>query len=55
MADLRFAFIVCKHVKSNSIVLVRDEMVVGVGAGQMSRIDSTEISIKRQAIGSKAL
>jgi len=47
MADLRFAFIICKHVKSNSIVLVRNEMVVGVGAGQMSRIDSTEISIKK--------
>jgi phosphoribosylaminoimidazolecarboxamide formyltransferase/IMP cyclohydrolase len=47
MADLRFAFIVCKHVKSNSIVLVKEETVVGVGAGQMSRIDSTEISIKK--------
>lgn len=47
MMDLRFAFIVCKHVKSNSIVLVRDEAVVGVGAGQMSRIDSTEISMKK--------
>ena len=47
MSDLRFAFIVCKHVKSNSIVLVKDEAVVGVGAGQMSRIDSTEISIKK--------
>ena len=47
MADLRFAFIVCKHVKSNSIVLAKDEMVVGVGAGQMSRIDSTEIAIKK--------
>lgn len=47
MRDLRFAFIVCKHVKSNSIVLARDESVVGVGAGQMSRVDSTEISIKK--------
>ncbi|MBE7444538.1 MAG: bifunctional phosphoribosylaminoimidazolecarboxamide formyltransferase/IMP cyclohydrolase [Planctomycetia bacterium] len=47
MSDLRFAFIVCKHVKSNSIVLVRDEAVVGVGAGQMSRIDSTEISFRK--------
>jgi phosphoribosylaminoimidazolecarboxamide formyltransferase / IMP cyclohydrolase len=47
MADLRFAFIVCKHLKSNSIVLVQDEAVVGVGAGQMSRIDSTEIAIKK--------
>lgn len=47
MADLHFAFIVCKHVKSNSIVFVKDEMVVGVGAGQMSRIDSTEIAINK--------
>ncbi len=47
MVDLRFAFIVCKHVKSNAIVLAKDETVVGVGAGQMSRIDSTEISIKK--------
>ncbi len=47
MTDLHFAFIVCKHVKSNSIVLAKDETVVGVGAGQMSRIDSTEISIKK--------
>lgn len=47
MADLRFAFTICKHVKSNCIVLAKDEAVVGVGAGQMSRIDSTEISIKK--------
>ncbi|MGQ3684184.1 MAG: bifunctional phosphoribosylaminoimidazolecarboxamide formyltransferase/IMP cyclohydrolase [Candidatus Loosdrechtia sp.] len=47
MTDLRFAFIVCKHVKSNSIVLVQNEAVVGIGAGQMSRIDSTEIAIKK--------
>ncbi|QQR66977.1 MAG: bifunctional phosphoribosylaminoimidazolecarboxamide formyltransferase/IMP cyclohydrolase [Candidatus Brocadia sp.] len=47
MSDLRFAFIVCKHVKSNSSGLARNEAVVGVGAGQMSRIDSTEISIKK--------
>ncbi|GAB63937.1 MAG: bifunctional phosphoribosylaminoimidazolecarboxamide formyltransferase/IMP cyclohydrolase PurH [Candidatus Jettenia sp.] len=47
MADLRFAFIVCKHVKSNSIVLAKNEAVIGVGAGQMSRIDSTEIAMKK--------
>jgi len=47
MADLRFAFTICKHVKSNSIVLAKDEAVVGIGAGQMSRIDSTEIAIKK--------
>jgi phosphoribosylaminoimidazolecarboxamide formyltransferase/IMP cyclohydrolase len=39
-ADLRFGWLVCKHVKSNAIVLARGGMVVGVGAGQMSRVDS---------------
>jgi phosphoribosylaminoimidazolecarboxamide formyltransferase / IMP cyclohydrolase len=45
--DLMFAWRVCKHVKSNAIVLAKGRMVVGVGAGQMSRIDSTEIAIKK--------
>ncbi|MGR3311585.1 MAG: bifunctional phosphoribosylaminoimidazolecarboxamide formyltransferase/IMP cyclohydrolase, partial [Candidatus Brocadiales bacterium] len=45
--DLGFAWIVCKHVKSNAIVLTKDGVVVGVGAGQMSRVDSTEIAIKK--------
>jgi phosphoribosylaminoimidazolecarboxamide formyltransferase/IMP cyclohydrolase len=39
-ADLRFGWLVCKHVKSNAIVLAKGGMVVGVGAGQMSRVDS---------------
>lgn len=39
-ADLEFAWRVCKHVKSNAIVLVKDGAIVGVGAGQMSRVDS---------------
>src|SRR5262249_15023683 len=47
MADLRFAWAVCRHVKSNAIVLAKDGTVVGVGAGQMSRVDSTEIAIKK--------
>ncbi len=47
LADLSFAWKVCKHVKSNAIVLVKGGMVVGVGAGQMSRIDSTGIAIKK--------
>jgi len=38
--DLEFAWRVCKHVKSNAIVLAKDGAVVGVGAGQMSRVDS---------------
>jgi phosphoribosylaminoimidazolecarboxamide formyltransferase/IMP cyclohydrolase len=42
--DLLFSWKVVKHVKSNAIVLAKDEMVVGVGAGQMSRVDSMIIS-----------
>lgn len=43
-ADLEFAWIVCKHVKSNAIVFARNGAVVGVGAGQMSRLDSAWIA-----------
>jgi phosphoribosylaminoimidazolecarboxamide formyltransferase/IMP cyclohydrolase len=42
--DLRFAFRVAKHVKSNAIVYARDGATVGVGAGQMSRVDSARIA-----------
>ncbi|MDR7483081.1 MAG: bifunctional phosphoribosylaminoimidazolecarboxamide formyltransferase/IMP cyclohydrolase [Armatimonadota bacterium] len=42
--DLRFAWAVCAHVKSNAIVLARDGQVVGVGAGQMSRVDSVRLA-----------
>jgi phosphoribosylaminoimidazolecarboxamide formyltransferase/IMP cyclohydrolase len=45
--DLRFAWAVCRHVKSNAIVLVKDRALVGVGAGQMSRVDSVELAIKK--------
>jgi len=44
MADLRFAFRVAKHVKSNAIVYARDGATVGIGAGQMSRVDSSRIA-----------
>jgi phosphoribosylaminoimidazolecarboxamide formyltransferase/IMP cyclohydrolase len=44
LADLRFAWLVAKHVKSNAIVLAKNRMIVGVGAGQMSRIDSTHMA-----------
>jgi phosphoribosylaminoimidazolecarboxamide formyltransferase/IMP cyclohydrolase len=47
MADLRFAWLVCKHVKSNAIVLAKGGMVVGVGAGQMSRVDSVHLSVRK--------
>jgi phosphoribosylaminoimidazolecarboxamide formyltransferase/IMP cyclohydrolase len=45
--DLLFAWTVCKHVRSNAIVLARDEKVVGVGAGQMSRVDSAWIAVRK--------
>jgi phosphoribosylaminoimidazolecarboxamide formyltransferase/IMP cyclohydrolase len=44
---LDFAWRVCKHVKSNAIVLARGDSVVGVGAGQMSRVDSAKIAVSR--------
>lgn len=44
MVDLRFAWAVCAHVKSNAIVFARDRQVVGVGAGQMSRLDSVRLA-----------
>jgi phosphoribosylaminoimidazolecarboxamide formyltransferase/IMP cyclohydrolase len=47
LADLRFAFKVAKHVKSNAIVYARDGATVGVGAGQMSRVDSARIAARK--------
>ncbi|MDA8870369.1 bifunctional phosphoribosylaminoimidazolecarboxamide formyltransferase/IMP cyclohydrolase [Rhizobiaceae bacterium] len=47
MADLKFAFRVAKHVKSNAIVYVKDGATVGVGAGQMSRVDSARIAARK--------
>jgi phosphoribosylaminoimidazolecarboxamide formyltransferase/IMP cyclohydrolase len=44
VSDLLFAFAVCKHVKSNAIVYARDGATVGIGAGQMSRVDSARIA-----------
>ncbi len=47
--DLQLAWAICRHVKSNAIVLVRDQALVGAGAGQMSRVDSVEIAIRKAA------
>ncbi|MHC1736788.1 MAG: bifunctional phosphoribosylaminoimidazolecarboxamide formyltransferase/IMP cyclohydrolase [Ignavibacteriaceae bacterium] len=47
--DLKFAWIVCKNVKSNTIVFVKNKMVLGVGAGQVSRIDSAKIAAMKAA------
>ena len=48
-ADLEFAWRVCKHVKSNAIVYARDGATLGVGAGQMSRIDASEVAVAKGA------
>jgi len=47
--QLVFAMNVCKHVKSNAIIVVQDFQTVGIGAGQMSRVDSCEIACKKAA------
>lgn len=44
LIDLDFAFKVCKHVKSNAIVLVKNGATIGIGAGQMSRVDAVRIA-----------
>jgi phosphoribosylaminoimidazolecarboxamide formyltransferase/IMP cyclohydrolase len=49
LSDMRFAFSVAKHVKSNTIVYVRDGAILGVGAGQMSRLDSARIAVRKAA------
>ncbi len=47
LADMMFAFRVAKHVKSNAIVFAKDGATTGIGAGQMSRIDSTRIAVRK--------
>jgi len=47
MRDLKFAFRVAKHVKSNTIVYAKDLATVGIGAGQMSRVDSARIAARK--------
>ncbi len=47
LEDLKFAFQVAKHVKSNAIVYVKDGATVGIGAGQMSRLDSSRIAARK--------
>jgi phosphoribosylaminoimidazolecarboxamide formyltransferase / IMP cyclohydrolase len=47
LRDLKFAFRVAKHVKSNTIVYVKDRATVGIGAGQMSRVDAARIAARK--------
>ncbi|MGR3491619.1 MAG: bifunctional phosphoribosylaminoimidazolecarboxamide formyltransferase/IMP cyclohydrolase [Shimia sp.] len=54
-ADMAFAWAVAKHVKSNAIVYVKDGRTVGIGAGQMSRVDSTRIAARKAQDMAEAL
>src|SRR5439155_8456499 len=50
--ELLFAWRVCRHVKSNAIVLARDGATVGIGAGQMSRVDSVRLALEKSPLES---
>lgn len=47
--DLIFAWRICKHVSSNAIVLAKDLATIGIGAGQMSRVDAVRIAVEKAA------
>lgn len=53
MKDLDFALKVCKHTKSNTIIVAKSLQLVGVGAGQMSRVDSAKIAIMKSNLSTK--
>jgi phosphoribosylaminoimidazolecarboxamide formyltransferase/IMP cyclohydrolase len=55
LADLRFAFRVAKHVKSNTIVYAKGRATVGIGAGQMSRVDAARIAARKAEDAAKDL
>ncbi|HET6520364.1 MAG TPA: bifunctional phosphoribosylaminoimidazolecarboxamide formyltransferase/IMP cyclohydrolase [Geminicoccaceae bacterium] len=54
LADLLFAFAVCKHVRSNAIVFAKDGATVGIGAGQMSRVDSVVLAANKAIEAARA-
>ena len=47
MEDMKFAWIVAKHVKSNAIIYAKDQEIIGIGAGQMSRVDSARVAVEK--------
>ena len=53
MTNLLLAFRICKHVKSNAIFYVKDGATVGIGAGQMSRVDSARIAARKSEDAAK--
>ena len=55
LEDLIFSFRVCKHVKSNSIVLAKNKQTIGIGSGQMSRVDATKLSLMKTSNHAKKI
>ena len=53
IADLIFGANVCKHVKSNAIVIVKNQVAIGIGAGQTSRVDAVNIALKKAGAAAK--
>ena len=49
MQDMLFAWKIVRHVKSNAIVFAKDEQTLGIGSGQTSRVDSSEIAVSKAA------
>jgi phosphoribosylaminoimidazolecarboxamide formyltransferase / IMP cyclohydrolase len=47
---MKFAWRVCKHVRSNAIVLSKDQATAGIGAGQMSRVDSVRLAVEKAQV-----
>ena len=47
LKDIEFAFRICKYVKSNAIVIVKDSSTIGIGAGQQNRLDSCKIATQK--------
>ncbi len=47
MEDMKFAWLVAKHVKSNAIIYAKDNEILGIGAGQMSRVDSARVAVEK--------
>ncbi len=53
LRDMDFAMKICKHTKSNTIIIAKSEQLIGVGAGQMSRVDSAKIALMKSNISTK--
>ena len=45
--EIKFAYSICKFVKSNAIVIVKDNATIGIGAGQQNRLDSCKIAVQK--------